>query len=243
MSVAEGFDMRNQLLKATLLPLLLTSACGLSSTGSSDDQLHTGGGDDQSDDGNSCDACGGGGGDDSGGGDSGGGGGVDVNVDLDLAATLDVTLVGSGIYVGIFPLGCLDLSGDFAAHAKATASFDGDANAWLVATVDANTSIDIGSGCSCSGIDINALAAINVNASLDANINSCHKACNGHGAACESACDQDGNTIVAHAALDANACASVSVSGDLDLQALVGLTLNLELDAVVDINGNVVVDL
>lgn len=238
--------MRNQLLKATLLPLLITSACGLSSE-SSDDKL-LGGGDCGT---TACDDDDSGGGDDGGGdcdsdtcggGDSGGGG-AGGGVDVDLSADLDLTLVGSGIYVGVFPLGCLDVSGDFAARAKATASFDGDTNAWLVATVDANASIDIGNGCSCSGLDINALAGINVSARLDANINTCIRACVGHDSSCESTCNQDGNTIVAHTSLDANACASVSVNGDLDLEALVGVNLSLELDAVVDVDGNVVVDL
>jgi hypothetical protein len=237
MSVAEEASMRNQLLKATLLPLLITAACGVSN--STDDKALAG------DD--SCDACSGDHGGDSGGGSGGGGGGGsaggDVSVNADLDADLDITVVGSGIYVNVLPLSCLQVQGDFTAHAKARANFDG--NSWVVADVNADASIDLGNGCSCSNLNLsaNATASVKVHASIDANVNACARVCLGHDDSCASTCDHDGNRIVADVDLDANACASVNVNGDLDINALAGLDLDLHANAVVDVNGNVVVKL
>lgn len=242
--------MRNSQLLHTLLPVLLAGACvdagSDQSSGSLDGPCsHCQGGDD--------DGGGGGGGSDDGSGgtsdDGGGGGGSSGDVDVDIGANGDVhfdaslqlEVIGTGIYVGLFPLGCLDLSGEFSANAHATASFDNDA--FVIANVDATASIDVGSGCSCSGINASAIASINVNASIDASLAACTHACDGHGDSCMQSCNQAGNTIVAHAALDAGVCAAVSIGGALDLDALVGANVDLQLDAVVDVNGHVVVDL
>ena len=227
-----------------VLPLLFAGACGVSDSDQTDGAIlgdcgdSTCGGDDHG----SGDDCGGStcGGDDDGSG-GGGGGGVDVDVDLDVEANLDLEIIGSGLYVGLFPLGCLDISGEFSASAHANAKLDGDA--FVIASVDANASIDIGNGCSCNGITASAIAAVNVSASIDVDVDSCKHACANQGNACEQTCNVPGNTIVAHASLDANAAASLQIGGGLDLHALVGLAVDLDLTAVVDAHGGVVTDL
>lgn len=215
-----------RLTKAAFLPLLLTTACTMSASGQSDDPLECDEDCESGDGGGSGDGNGGGGGD--------GGGDVAVNADL------EIDISGSGIYVGVFPLGCADISGEFSASASAQATLEN--GAFVIASVDANAAFDLGNGCSCSGIDVNAIASLSISASLAANAASCKLACGGEGD-CQSLCLSAGATITANAALDADASVAISAGGDLDLEALVGAKVTLDAEAVLDVHGNVVVNL
>ena len=164
----------------------------------------------------------------------------DGDTNVNLSADASVLIAGTGIYIGLDPLCSVDVSGEFYASAKATAKLDGDT--WAIADVAAGAAIEAGNGCSCEGIDAMANASIEVDLAIAATLASCQHAC-GENNGCNDACNREGNVIVAdgHVTLDANA--SVSIGAQSKLDALIGATLDVELRAVVDASGNVVLAL
>jgi hypothetical protein len=177
-------------------------------------------------------------------------------------------VTGTGTFVGLDTSCGLATSGDFHASLSGTATYHDDdgtdaaGSLWTVVDVSDDASIETDTGCSCTGLTIEAMARADVRATLDATTDSCDVACDASAAAsadaacgsdagcrtsaeaeahasCMLSCDVDGNMLVATTTLSADAMASISLDGDADFDALETTSLDLTFDQVLHADGSV----
>lgn len=132
-----------------------------------------------------------------------------------LEADVDIRLTGFGLAIGLDPACILSggnlLSLEADLFAKATAEILG--HELKLVKIDADDiEVELGNGCQCEGIEINACVAASLHVEVDADFDSCNQHCYGKGPSCMSSCNVAGNKLAIDIDLDASIVADIDIN-------------------------------